>query len=76
MKGTKAENNLRGKTGTIEFVRSLSGYVDAGNGVLLTFSFLANHFTTPVSEITKIQDAVGELLANFIADEPKGPESK
>ena len=76
MKGTKAENNLRGKTGTIEFVRSLSGYVDAGNGVLLTFSFLANHFTTPVSEITKIQDAVGELLANFIADEPQGPESK
>jgi D-alanyl-D-alanine carboxypeptidase/D-alanyl-D-alanine-endopeptidase (penicillin-binding protein 4) len=76
MKGTRAENNLRGKTGTIEFVRSLSGYVSASNGPTIVFSFLANNFTTPVSEITRIQDAVGVLLANYTADESTGPESK
>jgi serine-type D-Ala-D-Ala carboxypeptidase/endopeptidase (penicillin-binding protein 4) len=65
MKGTPAENNLRGKTGTIEFVRSLSGYVDSGDGSLLVFSFLSNHFTTPVSEMTRVQDAVGALLAGY-----------
>lgn len=65
MKGTPAENNLRGKTGTIEFVRSLSGYVDTADGERLVFSFLSNHFTTPVSEITRVQDAVGALLAGY-----------
>jgi len=65
MKGTPAENNLRGKTGTIEFVRSLSGYVDTSDGERLVFSFLSNHFTTPVSEITRVQDAVGALLAGY-----------
>jgi D-alanyl-D-alanine carboxypeptidase/D-alanyl-D-alanine-endopeptidase (penicillin-binding protein 4) len=65
MKGTPAENNLRGKTGPIEFVRSLSGYVDTADGERLVFSFLSNHFTTPVSEITRAQDAVGALLAGY-----------
>jgi D-alanyl-D-alanine carboxypeptidase/D-alanyl-D-alanine-endopeptidase (penicillin-binding protein 4) len=65
MKGTPAENNLHGKTGTIEFVRSLSGYVDTADGQRLVFSFLSNHFTTPVSEITRVQDAVGALLASY-----------
>jgi D-alanyl-D-alanine carboxypeptidase/D-alanyl-D-alanine-endopeptidase (penicillin-binding protein 4) len=70
MKGTPAENNLRGKTGTIEFVRSLSGYVDTADGQRLIFSFLSNHFTTPVSEITRIQDAVGALLASYRSAPP------
>ena len=65
MKGTAAENNLHGKTGTIEFVRSLSGYVTTADGQNLVFSFLSNHFTTPVSEITRVQDAVGALLASY-----------
>jgi D-alanyl-D-alanine carboxypeptidase/D-alanyl-D-alanine-endopeptidase (penicillin-binding protein 4) len=67
MKGTAAENNLRGKTGSIEFVRSLSGYVDTADGERLVFSFLSNHFTVPSSEITHVQDAVGALLASYSA---------
>lgn len=70
MKGTPAENNLRGKTGTIEFVRSLSGYVDTADGQRLVFSFLSNHFTTPVSEITRVQDAVGAMLASYRSAPP------
>jgi D-alanyl-D-alanine carboxypeptidase/D-alanyl-D-alanine-endopeptidase (penicillin-binding protein 4) len=65
MKGTPAENNLRAKTGSIEFVRSLSGYVNDADGDRLIFSFLSNHFTTPASDITRVQDAVGSLLASY-----------
>ncbi len=65
MRGTPAQNNMHAKTGTIEFVRSLSGYVTTADGDRLVFSFLANHFTTRVSEITRVQDAVGSLLASY-----------
>ena len=65
MAGTAAANNLRAKTGTIEFVRSLSGFVSTADGELLVFSFLSNHFTVPVAQITRIQDAMGVLLANY-----------
>lgn len=65
MVGTPAANNLRAKTGTIEFVRSLSGYVTNADNDRLVFSFLSNHFTVPVSQITRVQDAVGVLLARY-----------
>ena len=65
MRGTAAQNNIHAKTGTIEFVRSLSGYVSTADNERLIFSFLSNHFTTPVSEITRVQDAVGALLAGY-----------
>ncbi len=65
MAGTAAANNLRAKTGTIEFVRSLSGYVSTADDQLLVFSFLANHFTVRVAQVTRLQDAIGVLLANY-----------
>jgi serine-type D-Ala-D-Ala carboxypeptidase/endopeptidase (penicillin-binding protein 4) len=65
MVGTPAANNLRAKTGTIEFVRSLSGYVTNADNDRLAFSFLSNHFIVPVSQISRVQDAVGVLLARY-----------
>lgn len=65
MRGTPAAGNLRAKTGTIEFVRSLSGYVTSADNDRLVFSFLSNHFVVPVSQITRMQDAVGVLLATY-----------
>lgn len=65
MRGTPAQNNMHAKTGTIEFVRSLSGYVTTADNERLVFSFLSNHLTTPVSEISRVQDAVGTLLASY-----------
>lgn len=65
MVGTPAQNNLHGKTGSLEFVRSLSGYVDTADGGRLIFSFLSNHFTTPPSEMTHVMDEVGALLAGY-----------
>lgn len=65
MAGTPAANNLRAKTGTLEFVRSLSGYVSTADDRLLVFSFLSNHFTVPVRDVTRLQDAIGVLLASY-----------
>jgi D-alanyl-D-alanine carboxypeptidase/D-alanyl-D-alanine-endopeptidase (penicillin-binding protein 4) len=65
MVGTAAANNMHAKTGTLEFVRSLSGYVTTAAGEKLVFSMLANHYTGPVSDVTKLQDEVGILLASY-----------
>ena len=65
MAGTPAANNLRAKTGTLEFVRSLSGYVSTADDRLLVFALLSNHFTVPVREVTRLQDAIGVLLASY-----------
>ena len=63
MKGTKAEGNLHAKTGTVAQARSLSGYVTTADGRMLIFSMLCNNFTTPVSEVTRVQDVIGAALA-------------
>lgn len=65
MRNTPAAGNLRAKTGTVEFVRSLSGYVTTAGSQRLVFSLLSNHFTVPVSEVTRLQDAIGVLLATY-----------
>lgn len=42
MRGSKAYNNVRAKTGTVSGVSTLSGYVTASNGHFLAFSILVN----------------------------------
>lgn len=63
MRGTAAEANLRGKTGTLGNVRSLSGYVTTASGRTLLFSILCNNYTVPTSHITQVQDVIGARLA-------------
>ena len=65
MKGTPAEGNVRAKTGSISFARSLSGYVTTIDGERLIFSVLANNWTTASSEVTGIADQVAALLAGY-----------
>jgi D-alanyl-D-alanine carboxypeptidase/D-alanyl-D-alanine-endopeptidase (penicillin-binding protein 4) len=67
MVGTPAAGNLRGKTGSLEFVRSLSGYVTDGDGDRLVFSILNNDFTVPVDSVSRFQNNVGALLAGYRA---------
>jgi D-alanyl-D-alanine carboxypeptidase/D-alanyl-D-alanine-endopeptidase (penicillin-binding protein 4) len=62
-KGTVAERNLHAKTGYIENVRTLSGYVHDRNGQLIAFSFLYNGRGT--SAARGAQTELGELLANY-----------
>lgn len=65
MKGTKAENNVRAKTGYIGSVRSLSGYVRTGDNEPVAFSMIANNFTVPLKLAENIQDLVCVRLANL-----------
>jgi serine-type D-Ala-D-Ala carboxypeptidase/endopeptidase (penicillin-binding protein 4) len=65
MKGTRAEKNAHAKTGSIAYVRSLSGYVTTADGELLAFSFIANHFLTTTRAAEYVQDAAVERLAGF-----------
>lgn len=62
-RGSAAENNLHAKTGYIDDVRTLSGYVRSRDGELIAFSFLYNGRGT--SAARGVETALGELLANY-----------
>lgn len=62
---TKAENNLRAKTGTLDDVSSLSGYVTASNGEILAFSIIMDNLTTDRSQGAAAGNTLGEALANY-----------
>jgi len=63
-KGTRGENNVRGKTGTIDQVSSLSGYMTTASGERLAFSFITNNIPSG-SLRTATMDEIVVLLANF-----------
>jgi D-alanyl-D-alanine carboxypeptidase/D-alanyl-D-alanine-endopeptidase (penicillin-binding protein 4) len=65
MKDTKAENNVHAKTGTLAGVSSLSGYVSAKNGNLITFSIMIQNYVEKKSVARRFQDKICELLANY-----------
>ncbi|MGQ0641661.1 MAG: D-alanyl-D-alanine carboxypeptidase/D-alanyl-D-alanine endopeptidase [Gemmatimonadaceae bacterium] len=68
MRGTAAATNLRAKTGTLDMVRSLSGYVTAADGRLLMFSILCNNWLVEVREVDRVADAIGVRLAELRLD--------
>lgn len=65
MKNTRAQNNVRAKTGYIRSARSLSGYTKTGDNEVIAFSMIANNFNVPVKLAENIQDLVCLRLANF-----------
>ena len=65
LKGTRAENKVRAKTGFLAYVRSLSGYAYTGDNEPVAFSIIANNFTVPVKLADNIQDLVCLRLVNF-----------
>lgn len=64
MYSTRAEGNLRAKTGTIDRVSALSGYVRAANGELLAFSIISNNVPS-TWRAKRVEDAIGARLAAF-----------
>jgi D-alanyl-D-alanine carboxypeptidase/D-alanyl-D-alanine-endopeptidase (penicillin-binding protein 4) len=61
---TAAERNLRAKTGTINRVSALSGYVRAANGERLAFSIISNAVPS-TWRAKRVEDAIGARLAAF-----------
>jgi D-alanyl-D-alanine carboxypeptidase/D-alanyl-D-alanine-endopeptidase (penicillin-binding protein 4) len=64
MVGTRATNNLRGKTGTIDQVSALSGYITTAAGEQLVVSFIVNGVNTG-RDRTSMMDDIVVNLANF-----------
>lgn len=63
-RNSSAENNVRGKTGTLDQVSALSGYVTSKSGERFVFSVLTNNI--PGSRLrTRTIDDIVLLLANF-----------
>lgn len=69
MRGTPAAGNLRAKTGTINSVSSLSGYVRAANGELLAFSIIGNEVPS-TWRAKRLEDEIGARLASFSRPDP------
>ncbi len=49
---------VQAKTGSLEFVRTLSGYTIGANGHPIAFAVFANHFTGPSYQITQTIDQI------------------
>ncbi len=65
MKGTSAEGNAVGKTGSMSNVRTLAGYVKTTDGEPLAFAIMANNFEGPGSGVTQTIDRLVSRLASF-----------
>jgi len=71
MKDTVAAGNLRAKTGTVEGVSTLSGYVSSLDRKELVFSVMVNGIVRDAKMGKNLQDRIGVLLAsNRLADIP------
>ncbi|HKV23418.1 MAG TPA: D-alanyl-D-alanine carboxypeptidase/D-alanyl-D-alanine-endopeptidase [Candidatus Acidoferrum sp.] len=69
MKGTVAAGRIHGKTGSVEHVRTLSGYADLPDGRRLIFSFLSNNDGGKNHEVL---DALNQLCVDMIEDFNEG----
>jgi len=63
MDGTEAVGRLRAKTGTLENVTSLSGYVETADRQLLAFSIIVNDFDGRALRAARVVDALAAALA-------------
>lgn len=64
MEGTDAAGRLRAKTGTLEHVTALSGYVQSLGGERFAFSVLVNDWTGRASPVLSSLDKLGGMLAS------------
>jgi D-alanyl-D-alanine carboxypeptidase/D-alanyl-D-alanine-endopeptidase (penicillin-binding protein 4) len=58
-------NNIRAKTGTLDFVKALSGYIKTVSGDELVFSLIINHYLVETEKILYIQNMFYHLLSQL-----------
>ncbi|HWX25249.1 MAG TPA: D-alanyl-D-alanine carboxypeptidase/D-alanyl-D-alanine-endopeptidase, partial [Vicinamibacteria bacterium] len=63
MKGTRAEGRVIAKTGSVEHVAALAGYVETKGGGRLAVVILVNHETAKGREASAAIDTICEILA-------------
>lgn len=59
---------VRAKTGSIEFARALSGYVELGDGRMAAFALFANNYVTPSYQVTQALDRIVRVMATTSTD--------
>ena len=62
--GTIAQDNCRGKTGTLHDVANLAGYCEARDGDTLAFAFLANGLGDP-DYVHEVEASMAAAVANY-----------
>ena len=65
MRGTPAEGRARAKTGTLQGVSSISGYVPSADGERLAFGMMMEFFVGSTAPRTAVQDSIVAALARF-----------
>jgi D-alanyl-D-alanine carboxypeptidase/D-alanyl-D-alanine-endopeptidase (penicillin-binding protein 4) len=75
MEGTDAAGRLRAKTGTLEHVTALSGYVQSLGGERFVFSALVNDWSGRSGPVTSAIDRLGVMLAASGAPEAGAREA-
>lgn len=63
--GSEAEKRVTAKTGSMNNVSTLAGYIKTKNNKTLAFCIMVNNFTEPISVIRNIQDLMVMRLASF-----------
>jgi len=70
MRGTSAENNFRGKTGTLNGVSSISGYVTNADGDDLIVCMMFEFKKGGARKYRDLQDRIIEVLADWKNESP------
>jgi D-alanyl-D-alanine carboxypeptidase/D-alanyl-D-alanine-endopeptidase (penicillin-binding protein 4) len=65
LKGTRAQGNLRAKTGTMSNIRSLAGYVTTRDGEQLALVVIVNNYEGAGADATESIDRMAVRLAEF-----------
>ena len=60
---------VRGKTGSVNGVYCLAGYIDAGDGQVYAFSFLVNNFSRSSRPVRRLQNRFGESILDINQEE-------
>lgn len=61
----RASERVYAKTGTLAWVRSLSGYLETEQGEVLAFSMLVNNYNQPRQAAEYLQDQALEILIGY-----------